>query len=53
MPAKRCKKNGKSGWKWNDDGKCFTGSGAREKAIKAGKDLNSGTTGKKGKYGRR
>jgi hypothetical protein len=24
MPAKRCKKDGKPGWKWGDSGHCYT-----------------------------
>ena len=36
MPLKKCAKNGKSGWKFGDSGKCFTGPGAREKARKQG-----------------
>jgi len=36
MPLKKCQKNGKSGWKWGDSGKCYTGPGAKKKAIKQG-----------------
>lgn len=31
MPMKRC---GDDGWKWGDSGKCYTGPGAKKKAIK-------------------
>jgi hypothetical protein len=33
MPLKRC---GKDGWKWGDSGECYTGPGAKKKAIKQG-----------------
>ena len=36
MPVKRCNSGGKSGWKWGDKGKCYTGPGAKKKAIKQG-----------------
>jgi len=36
MPLKQCQNNGKSGWKYGDSGKCFTGPSAREKARKQG-----------------
>ncbi len=36
MPLKRCQHNGKSGWKWGNSGKCYTGPGAKQKAIKQG-----------------
>ncbi len=36
MPLFRCTKDDKSGWKWGDEGKCFTGSGAKRKAINQG-----------------
>jgi soluble P-type ATPase len=36
MPLKKCTKNGISGWKWGDQGSCYTGSGAKKKAIKQG-----------------
>lgn len=44
MPVKRCRENGKPGWKWGDRGKCYTykpndekASGmAKQKAIKQG-----------------
>lgn len=37
MPVKRCTSSGKRGWKWGDSGKCYTGSGAKEKAERQGK----------------
>ena len=36
MPLKRCTSNGKNGWKWGDEGKCYTGPGAKKKAIDQG-----------------
>ena len=41
MPTKKCTKNGKSGLKWGDQGKCYTGQDkekkvdAQRKAIKS------------------
>lgn len=32
MPLKRCG-DGNKGWKWGESGKCYTGPGAREKAL--------------------
>ena len=34
MPVKSCKKNGKTGKKWGNSGKCYTGKGAAKKAQK-------------------
>jgi hypothetical protein len=36
MPLKQCSKDGKSGWKYGDSGKCYIGPGAKKKAIKQG-----------------
>jgi hypothetical protein len=36
MPLKRCKKDGKSGWKWGDGGACYTGKNGKKLAIKQG-----------------
>lgn len=41
MPLKRCQSGGKSGWKWGDAGKCYTGEGAREKAARQGAAIES------------
>lgn len=41
MPVKKCKKDGKSGYKWGDSGACFTGSGGRERARKQGIAIES------------
>lgn len=36
MPLKRCSDNGKNGWKWGDQGKCYTGKEGKNQAIKQG-----------------
>ena len=36
MPLKKCMKDGKSGWKWGDSGKCYTGPDAKKKALAQG-----------------
>jgi len=36
MPLKKCSEGGKSGWKWGNQGHCYTGPGAKKKAIKQG-----------------
>jgi len=33
MPLQRC---GEGGWRWGKEGKCYTGPGAKKKAIKQG-----------------
>lgn len=33
MPVKKCSKDGKSGKKYGDEGKCYTGSGVQSKAV--------------------
>lgn len=37
MPAQRCSKNGKPGWKWGASGTCYTGPGAKAKANRQGR----------------
>ncbi len=37
MPVKRCQSSGKSGHKWGNKGKCYTGSGSRGRAMKQGR----------------
>lgn len=34
MPIKRCQDNGKAGYKYGDEGTCYTGPNAKEKAIR-------------------
>jgi hypothetical protein len=36
MPIQPCKAKGKSGFKYGDTGKCYTGKEAKQKAIKQG-----------------
>ncbi len=36
MPLEQCSDNGKKGWRWGSTGKCYTGPGARKKAIRQG-----------------
>jgi len=33
MPLQRCTKNGQSGWKWGQQGKCYIGKNSKQKAI--------------------
>lgn len=41
MPVKRCQKNGKSGHKFGDSGKCFTGKRSQTKAARQGQAVKS------------
>lgn len=36
MPLKNCSENGKNGWKWGDQGKCYIGKDAKKQAIRQG-----------------
>ena len=36
MPLKKCSEDQKSGWKWGDSGKCYTGPEGNKKAIRQG-----------------
>ena len=36
MPLKKCSQDKKSGWKWGDSGKCYTGPEGKRQAIKQG-----------------
>lgn len=42
MPAKRCQINGTEGWKWGDEGKCYTGPDGKKKAISQGIAIEGG-----------
>lgn len=48
MPIKKCEKNGKPGYKWGDEGYCYTGPDAKDKArlqgvaIEINKTLSDG-----------
>ena len=41
MPVKSCTSGGKSGHKWGDEGKCYTGPGSKAKAAKQGKAIKA------------
>jgi hypothetical protein len=41
MPVMRCKKDGKSGWKFGKSGKCFTGKDAKKKAAEQGRAIKA------------
>lgn len=36
MPLKTCSQDGKSGWKWGDQGHCYIGKDAKKLALKNG-----------------
>lgn len=42
MPLKQCQINGTSGWKWGDEGKCYTGPSGKKKAIAQGIAIEGG-----------
>jgi len=52
MPVVKCTSEGKSGFKWGIGGKCFTGSGARNKARRQGIaiELSKRREGKKSEF---
>jgi hypothetical protein len=39
MPVKSCQINGEPGYKWGDEGKCYTGPDAKAKAYEQGKAI--------------
>ena len=39
MPIKKCQINGQEGYKWGDEGKCYVGPDAKEKALKQGQAI--------------
>lgn len=39
MPLKQCEINGKPGWKWGNEGKCYPGDSGKKKAIAQGIDI--------------
>lgn len=41
MPVKGCSKSGKSGKKYGDSGKCYTGKGASAKAARQGRAIKA------------
>ena len=36
MPLKSCNVDGKAGYQWGEQGKCYTGPGAKKKALRQG-----------------
>lgn len=36
MPIKQCENSGRKGFKWGDEGVCYTGKDARKNALKQG-----------------
>lgn len=42
MPLTKCSKNGESGYRWGNKGACYTGPGAKQKALKQGFAENKG-----------
>jgi hypothetical protein len=41
MPIKKCRSGGKSGYKYGDSGKCYTGKGGRAKAGKQARAIKA------------
>lgn len=41
MPLMKCTKNGESGWKFGESGKCYVGENAKEKALEQGRAIKS------------
>lgn len=41
MPVQKCIKNGESGYKWGENGVCFIGSNAEEKATAVGRAIHA------------
>ncbi len=42
MPLKQCQINGKPGWKWGNEGKCYPGDSGKKKAIAQGIAIEGG-----------
>jgi hypothetical protein len=47
MPVKKCKTKGKSGYKYGDSGKCYTGTSAKSKAKRQGRAIEANKRRKK------
>ena len=41
MPLKKCKSKGKSGTKFGNKGKCYTGAGGKKKAAKQARAIHA------------
>ena len=51
MPVKKCIKDGKPGYKWGDEGECYIGPEAKEKARRQGIAIEINKLDKKKKDG--
>ena len=47
MPTKKCTSKGKSGYKYGNSGKCYTGKGAKSKADRQGRAIQANRAKKK------
>lgn len=47
MPIKQCIKDGKAGYKWGDNGVCYTGPSAKQKALQQGRAIAANKESKK------
>lgn len=41
MPVQRCTKDGTAGYKWGEQGACFIGPGAQERAARMGRAIKA------------
>ena len=41
MPLVKCQKNGKQGWKFGREGKCYVGRDAKKKATEQGQAIHA------------
>lgn len=42
MPVQECTKDGKKGWKWGKQGKCYTGPNGKQQAADQGAAIHAG-----------
>lgn len=47
MPIKKCQDNNKLGYKWGDQGKCYTGTQGKQKALQQMKAIKASQAKKK------
>ena len=40
MPAVKCSVNGEDGWKWGEEGKCYTGENGKQEAEIQGRAIS-------------
>lgn len=43
MPLNRCQKEGESGWKWGEEGTCYTGENGKKRAIEQAIAIGEGS----------